>query len=63
MRRLPKPEHTTEEFPIFYRFGWGGVDSPEMRAAWAAAWRYVGMEDLAKQYEAYKMVDELNVPA
>ena len=49
--RIRKPKRTREDLPIFYRFGWGGGDSPEMRAAWAAAWRYIGMEDLAKQYE------------
>ena len=21
--RIPKPKHTGEDFPIFYRFGWG----------------------------------------
>ena len=22
---IPKPDYTTEDFPIFYRFGWGGA--------------------------------------
>jgi len=52
--QIPKPEYTTEDFPIFYRFGWGGIDSPEFRAALVAANRYAGMEDLAKRYEEYK---------
>ena len=51
--RSPRPRHT-EDLPIFYRFGWGGGDSPEMRAAWAAAFRYIGMEDSARRYEESK---------
>jgi len=30
---IPKPDYTTEDFPIFYRFGWGGADSPEFSQA------------------------------
>jgi len=52
--RIPKPKHTKEDFPIFYRFGWGGIDSPEFRGALAAAYRFAGMEGLAKQYEGYE---------
>ena len=52
--KIPKPRHTREDFPIFYRFGWGGIDSPEFRAARAAAHRHIGMEDLAKRYEECK---------
>ncbi len=51
--QIPKPWRTKEDFPIFYRFGWGGIDRPEFRAALIAANRYVGMEDLAKRYEGY----------
>ena len=51
--RTPKPHRSWEDFPIFYRFGWGGVDSPEFRAALVAAYRYAGMEDMAKRYEEY----------
>ena len=40
--------------PIFYRFGWGGIESPEFRAALVAAYRYVGMEDMAIRYESYE---------
>ena len=40
---------TWEDFPIFYRFGWGGIDSPEFRAALVAAYRHVGMHDLARR--------------
>ena len=49
--KVPKPERTQDDFPVFYRFGWGGIDSPEFRAALVAAYRYVGMEDLARRYE------------
>lgn len=52
--RIPKPKRTREDLPIFYRFGWGGIDSPEFRAALVAAYRYTGMEDLAKRYEEYE---------
>lgn len=51
--RVPKPEGTTEDFPILYRFGFGGIDSPEFRAALAAAYHHVGCHELARQYEYY----------
>lgn len=51
--KIPKPEMTQDDFPVFYRFGWGGIDSPEFRIALVAANRYVGMEDLARRYEDY----------
>ena len=51
--RIPKATYTSD-LPIFYRFGWGGVDSPEFRAALIAAYRYVGLENMAKQYEDYE---------
>jgi hypothetical protein len=51
--RIAKPGYTTE-LPIFYRFGWGGVDSPEFRAALIAAYRHAGLEGMAKQYEEYQ---------
>ena len=52
--RIPKPDRSRDDLPIFSRFGWGGVDSPEFRAARIAANRHAGIESLAKQYEAYK---------
>jgi hypothetical protein len=52
--RIPKPERTTEDLPIFYRFGWAGTGSPEFRAASAAAYRHAGMAALAEQYENYR---------
>jgi hypothetical protein len=51
--QIPKPERTQEDFPIFYRFGWGGIDSPEFRAALVTAYRYAGSEGLARRYEEY----------
>jgi len=30
MHSIPKSDGTDEDFPIFYRFGWGGKDSEEM---------------------------------
>lgn len=59
--KIPKPKRTREYFPIFYRFGWGGVDSPEFRAALVTAYRYVGMEDLAKRYEDYGRMGRMEV--
>ena len=52
--QIPKPDRSWEDFPFFYRFGWGGIDSPEFRAALIAAYRHAGMEDLAKRYEDFK---------
>jgi len=51
--KIPKPRYT-EDFPIFYRFGWGGIESPEFRGALIAAYRFNGCEDLARRYENYK---------
>ena len=50
--QIPKPSYS-DHLPIFYRFGWGGIESPEFRAAMAGAYRYAGMENLAKQYEEW----------
>ncbi|MHB0960089.1 MAG: hypothetical protein ACYC0X_19860 [Pirellulaceae bacterium] len=49
---IPKKDWC-EDLPIFYRFGWGGIESPEFRAAIVAANRYAGNEDLAKRYEEW----------
>jgi hypothetical protein len=49
---IPKLSHT-KDLPIFFRFGWGGIDSPEFRAAQAAANRHIGCEDVAVRYEEY----------
>jgi len=51
--RIPKPEWS-EDLPIFYRFGWGGIESHEFRSAWIAAYRFNGLEDLARRYENYE---------
>jgi hypothetical protein len=59
--QIPKPERTSEDFPIFYRFGWGGVDSPEFRGALIAAYRHVRMEDLAERYESYGRTGRMEV--
>ena len=40
--RLPKPDWC-EDMPFFYRFGWGGKNSPEFRAAWEGAIRYCNL--------------------
>jgi hypothetical protein len=36
---IPKPDYTTEDFPFFYRFGWGGADNPEFSQARREAYR------------------------
>jgi len=54
---IPKPDYTEEDLPFFYRFGWGGIDSPEFRMALVAAYRFVGCEHLAQQYERYTPKD------
>jgi hypothetical protein len=59
--KIPKTERTREDFPIFYRFGWGGIDSPEFRAALIAAYRQVGMEDLARRYEGYGQTGRMEI--
>lgn len=47
-------EDWCEDLPFFYRFGWGGIESPQFRAAMVAAYRYAGMEELAKRYEDWE---------
>jgi hypothetical protein len=32
--RLPKHLKTDPDLPFFYRFGWGGRESPDFRKAW-----------------------------
>jgi hypothetical protein len=59
--RISKPEWS-EDLPIFYRFGWGGVESPEFRSALIAAYRFNGLEDLARRYENYE-VGKVGLPA
>jgi len=47
-KALRIPKTGTEDFPIFYRFGWGGGDSPEFSAARETAQRcYSVMNGLA----------------
>ena len=55
--QIPK-EDWCEDLPIFYRFGWGGINSPEFRSAIVAAHRYAGDENMAKRYEDWKSVGE-----
>ena len=52
--QIPKRETTRDDLPLFLRFGWGGIDSPEFRAARVAAYRHAGMEQFAKRYEDYQ---------
>ena len=52
--QIPKPKSAREDLPIFFRFGLGGIDSPEFRACLVAAYRYIGSEETAKRYEEYQ---------
>jgi len=54
--QMAKPDYC-EDLPIFYRFGWGGIESLEFRAACAAAYRHAGNESLALQYESWSAKD------
>ena len=58
--QIPKPPRTTDDFPIFCRFGWGGIESPEFRSALVAANRYVGNEVMAKRYEERRCWSSVN---
>jgi hypothetical protein len=58
--QIPKLAYTKEDLPIFYRFGWGGIRSPEFRSASVAAYRHVGMVELARQYEEYDALEALS---
>ena len=49
---IPK-EKWCKDLPFFFRFGWGGIESPEFRAAIVAAFRYAGCEDTARRYESF----------
>jgi hypothetical protein len=42
------------ELPFFRQCGWGGVDSPEFKAALVAAYRHAGCEEMAKWFEEYQ---------
>jgi len=48
-KQIPKPKHTSKDFPIFYRFGWAGQEHPEMKAAWAAVRRHI--ENVERGFE------------
>lgn len=47
--KIPK-EKGTDDLPFFYRFGWGGSDSPEFMAAWEQAKAF--MNDLIAEGNA-----------
>ena len=38
------------KLPIFYRFGWGGVNSPEFLQAIVSAYRFAGIDAVAESY-------------
>ena len=52
--RIPGVLKTGEKLPIFYRFGWGGVKSPEFLEAIINAYRFAGMDAVADTYAKRK---------
>lgn len=41
--QIPKPKRTKEDFPVFYRFGWGGLIAPTSERHWlrpTATWAW-----------------------
>ena len=42
--RIPGLREAGMKLPVFYRFGWGGVDSPEFLQAIIQAYRFAGMD-------------------
>ena len=51
---IPKPKHSSKDLPIYFRFGWGGIESQDFRAALIAAYRFNGCEDIARRYENFQ---------
>jgi hypothetical protein len=48
--RIPGLLESGLKLPVFYRFGWGGVASPEFRNAMVAAYRFAGHDLVAESY-------------
>jgi hypothetical protein len=48
--RIPGVLESGMELPIFYRFGWGGVNSAEFLRAIVDAYRFAGMDAVADSY-------------
>jgi len=59
--QIPKPPDEMDDLPMYHRFGWGGVNSPEFRAALVAAYRFAGRDARAKRYEELPMPYEHEV--
>ncbi|MBX7105381.1 MAG: hypothetical protein K1X57_14955 [Gemmataceae bacterium] len=57
--QIPKPDYC-EDLPIFYRFGWGGIESLEFRTACVAAYRHAGNDFLAFRYETWRAMETLD---
>jgi hypothetical protein len=51
--RIPGLIESGKKLPIFYRFGWGGVNSPEFLQAIVEAYRFAGMGEAAESYANY----------
>jgi hypothetical protein len=51
--RIPGFMETGMKLPIFNRFGWGGVNSPEFLQAIIKAYRFAGMDEVAESYVKY----------
>jgi hypothetical protein len=48
--RIPGMDESGMKLPIFYRFGWGGKNSPEFLQAIVSAYRFAGMDAVAESY-------------
>jgi hypothetical protein len=51
--RIPGLIESGIKLPIFYRFGWGGVNSPEFLQAIVEAYQFAGMGEAAESYARY----------
>jgi hypothetical protein len=51
--RIPGMDESGMKLPIFYRFGWGGVNSPEFLQAIIKAYRFAGMDPVDESYVRY----------
>jgi len=51
--RIPGMLESGMKLPIFYRFGWGGVGSPEFLQAIILAYRFAAMDAMAESYAKY----------
>ena len=54
--QIPKPKKAIRDLPIFCRFGWDGLQSPEFRAANVAAYRHADWKRSPSKSRAVSLV-------